>query len=106
MLVNELLFNSQYRNGAPVSVNSAYATRPASSLMQYGGLLPNMNVTGGNQPGSTTSAPHPDAADYARGLADLAKKFDDFSRKPWNFPMRQFLQEFDNVNRVKNNSKG
>lgn len=106
MLVNELLFNSQYRNGAPVSVNSTYATRPAGSLMQYGGLMPTMAASKTTVTSQAPAGPQQDMADYNRGLSELAQKIDTFSKKPWSFPMRQFMQEMDNINRINNNSNG
>ncbi|WP_432328946.1 hypothetical protein ACRQ5D_10945 [Mucilaginibacter sp. P25] len=50
MLINELLYNSQYRNGAPVSVNTRLSTIPASGVLREGGVID----TGHS---NTTSAP-------------------------------------------------
>lgn len=53
MLVNELLYNSQYRNGASVSVNTNYATRPATSMYQSGGMIPSASTA------SSANSSHP-----------------------------------------------
>jgi hypothetical protein len=105
MLVNELLYNSQYRNGAPVSVNSTYATRPANSMLSSGGVVASSS-TGAPGSGVSSSTARATNTDMSHEkLDEILQEFKAFREKPWEFPMRQFLRENENINQINNDTK-
>ncbi len=58
MLINELLYNSQYRNGAPVTVDSGLAIK-AMNQYRTGGVIPGFNGSSlGNTAGTSRAAGH------------------------------------------------
>lgn len=97
MLINELLYNSQYRNGAPVSINTALATTPASGKYANGGIIPGTSGRSAG-PSNTPGAP----ADYSELIAinkQLLTHFQEFSKKPWEFNDRAY-QDYKNKKQV------
>lgn len=102
MLVNELLYNSQYRNGAPVSVNSALAIK-AMQQFRTGGMI--------QQPGAVNQAPaaiNPgsavDMSQTNQLLSELTDHFKTFSQKPWDFNYRAFEIFKNQVDSFRNNA--
>ncbi|MDB4922809.1 hypothetical protein [Mucilaginibacter sp.] len=108
MLIRELLFNSQYRNGAPVKINTTLATMPASGYYANGGIIPNFNnsTNTANKNIGNISANSAELAETNRLLAGLHNKFDEWGKKPWDFNMRQFRIVSDRMDQIDNNSKG
>jgi hypothetical protein len=104
-LINQLLFNSMFRNGAAVDVkginNGIQVARNGSLFSQQ--LQPN---TGQNTPGLPATITHnTDLASTNEILQALHDKFDEFAKKPWTFPMRQFYIEDERIKKIQGNSK-
>ncbi|MDF2433008.1 MAG: hypothetical protein JWP44_2639, partial [Mucilaginibacter sp.] len=90
-IISDLLYNSQYRNGAPVTVNTAQAV----SAMRYanGGMLPQFNNNAGvgkqSEAGGSATGGNDDVV---RLLGMVHDKLDDLGKRPIEFNNRAYEQ--------------
>ncbi|WP_183559585.1 MmcQ/YjbR family DNA-binding protein [Mucilaginibacter sp. SP1R1] len=96
-LINQLLFNSMFRNGAAVDVAGV---DKGIQVAKNGGVFSNAaiqaltgSVSGtGSVNGNQVINNSIDMSESNRLLAELTQRFDDFSKKPWDFNNRTFEQ--------------
>ncbi|KAA8483772.1 hypothetical protein BDE36_1761 [Arcticibacter tournemirensis] len=101
--IDALLYSSQRRNGANISINTDSVTR-AERFYRTGGISePSAanNPAGGSDP---VTIPVFDTKGLEEKLERLAAGFDEFKNKPWEFPMRTFYEADEKNKRISNNA--
>ena len=99
-LINQLLFNSMYRNGAAVDV--AGVSR-GITMARNGGVFNSHAQTTSPAPAAPQSGGAINSADLSetnRRLANIEQHFLNFSKKPWDFNNRayhEYLNKLDNI---------
>lgn len=94
-LINELLYNSQYRNGAPVTVDNRLATVPASRQAISAGVSAGAS---GTRAGAGGTGQQANSFHYEQMIGLLQKidsSFDAWGKKPWEFNDRAFQEYRD-----------
>ncbi len=101
-LINQLLFNSMHRNGAAVDVGNV----STGIRMEKGGYMPQFsNNAAPAQPSvHSGSGAATDMSETNRLLAGLHNKFDDFSKKPWEFNNRAYENYTSKVADIRNSA--
>ncbi|MDB4922266.1 hypothetical protein [Mucilaginibacter sp.] len=103
MLIRELLFNSQYRNGAPVKINTTLATMPASGYYANGGII---NTTAQRSASSVATGPAAGVMDMTAVVDKLSAIENKIQHQEVTINYQYWKREMAKNARIENNSKG
>lgn len=98
-LIDSLLYAGKRRSNASLSLSLASVSE-GERASRFGGSSISTSDTAALGSGSSNYY-NLDNSDLLSIISDLSNKFDDFAKKPWEFPMRTFYDEDDKNKRIR-----